>query len=52
MSQRLFVPPNAARPKANCGKDFSDQSTAVPLLSGSNGKMLMFVKQCSLNIIM
>jgi hypothetical protein len=41
MSQRLYVPPNAARPQANCGKDFSDQSTAVPLLDGTNGKMLM-----------
>jgi hypothetical protein len=25
MADRLFVPPNAARPQANCGKDFSDQ---------------------------
>ena len=25
MADRLYVPPNAARPKANCGKDFSDQ---------------------------
>jgi hypothetical protein len=25
MADRLYVPPNAARPEANCGKDFSDQ---------------------------
>ncbi len=25
MALRLYVPPNAARPKANCGKDYSDQ---------------------------
>jgi hypothetical protein len=33
MSDRLFVPPNGARPKANCGKDFSDQVLLISRFS-------------------
>lgn len=35
MSQRLYVPPNAARPKSNCGKDYSDQ-VLFPALSATS----------------
>jgi hypothetical protein len=42
MADRLFVPPNAARPKANCGKDFSDQ-VLLHARGGSALKQLIFV---------